>query len=316
MTFTSKAVLALAVPIVVGVMSARFVRAQSSAQQPKPLTFEAASVKLARAPNGVTVSGGKMMASQGSAVQIPRNTGGPGTDDPGRIHYPFISLKELLGRAWSTYSEIESPGWLDSQTVAVDATMPRDTTKAQFEEMLRNLITARFGLKYHVESKEIAGYSLVVAKNGPKMKESADQNGGDPKPPTQSPTGRDSNGFLKLPPRPGSWCTVMETPGDRQRIVCQQKTMQDLARVLGDLRSTVDDATGLKARYDFTLTYAGGRPGSAPASSEPTGLPEGAEPLPDIFSALQSQLGLKLDPRKVPVEVMVVDHMEKAPLGN
>src|ERR1700679_1739401 len=110
----------------------------------KRLTFDAASVKLVKPPSGVTVSdGGYMVGRGGSLAQIPRNTGGPGSDDPGRIHYPLITLNELLRRGWDEHFEIESPDWLGSRTVAIDATMPRDTTKEEFREMLRNLIVDR-----------------------------------------------------------------------------------------------------------------------------------------------------------------------------
>jgi len=282
----------------------------------KRLTFDVASVKSVRPPNGVTVSDGGYMIGRGAAqsVQIPRNTGGPGSDDPGRIHYPLITLKELLRRGWGdSYFEIQSPDWLGSQTVAIDATMPRDTTKEQFREMLRNLITDRFGLKYHAEARAASGYILVLAKNGPKMKESTDQTEGVPGP-RSAPTGRTPDGFPIVPPRTGSWCDHMETP-DRRRIVCQQQTMQGLAHEFGNLNVT--DATGLRPRYDFTLTYAGGiEPSGAPVSPLPEAIPEGVDSLPDIFSAVQSQLGLRLEPRKAPVEVMVVDHIEKAPTRN
>jgi uncharacterized protein (TIGR03435 family) len=118
---------------------------------------------------------GRIGVPKGSGIEIPRNTGGPGTDDPGRLHYPLISLKELLRRAWDSYYEIDGPGWLSSQAVTVDATMPPNTTKAQFQEMLRNLIAESYGLQYHAGKKEIAGYALVIARNGPKLKASANQ---------------------------------------------------------------------------------------------------------------------------------------------
>ena len=110
----------------------------------------------------------------------------------------------------------------------------------------------------------------------------------------------------------------MTTPGERSRMVFQQQTMQDLTQALARmLNSTVTDATGLTAKYDFTVTFAGGtEPGGAIASSLPASPPDAAEPLPDIFSAVQSQLGLKLDLKKVAVEVFVVDHMERTPSGN
>ncbi len=281
-----------------------------AAVQEKPLTFDAASVKPASVLAGVTIDGSKMTVRKGSGSTIPRNTGGPGTDDPGRIHYPLISLKELLKRAWDSYYEIEGPGWLDTQAVTVDATMPPGTTKDQFQEMLRNLITDRFAFKYHNGTKEVAGYTLAVAKSGSKMKVSADQNeSAIVRPP--APAKRGPDGFPIIPPGPGHWL-VSFGMGDRSRTVGQQQTMQDLAQWLArTLKTIVTDATGLPAKYDFTVTYAGGiEPGEAVASTS------SEEPLPDIFSALQSQLGLKLETKKVPVEVLAVDHMEKTPKEN
>jgi uncharacterized protein (TIGR03435 family) len=101
-------------------------------------------------------------------------------------------------------------------------------------------------------------------------------------------------------------------------MVFQQQTMQDLTHSLGRmLNSTVTNATGLTAKYDFAVTFAGGtEPGQAIASELPASPPDAAEQLPDIFSALQSQLGLKLEPKKVAMEVFVIDHMEKTPAGN
>jgi uncharacterized protein (TIGR03435 family) len=313
--FTRKAVLAaagvaaVALPIAVGILNAPFGRAQSGADQ-KRLTFEVASVKPASVPAGVTLSeDGRVGVRKGSGVQIPRNTGGPGTDDPGRIHYPLISLKQLLRRAWDSYYEIDGPGWLDSQAVAVDATMPPDTTKAQFQEMLRNLIAERFGLQYHTGKKEITGYTLVIAGNGPKLKESADQ--AEAEYAYAAPTGRGQDGFPVYPPVKGKML-VMEQVADRSRIVGQRMTLEALARDLASqLKSVVTDATGLTAKYDFTLTFASPEPAPSPAH-----MPEGPEPLPDLFAALQSQLGLRLDRKPVPVEVFVVDRMSRTPTGN
>jgi bla regulator protein blaR1 len=313
--FARKAVLAigaaaaLALPVAVGIMHAPFVRAQSSAGQ-KP-TFDVASVKPASVPAGVTLmDGDRVGVRKGSGIQIPRNTGGPGTDDPGRIHYPLISLKELLRRAWDSYYEIDGPAWLGSQAVTLDATMPPDTSKAQFQEMLRNLITERFGLQYHAGKKEITAYVLEIARNGPKLKLSADQSDAEwarPAPPTRR--GRD--GFPVMPPAAGK-TMVSNQVGDRSRIIAQQVTLQDLATNLGSqLKTIVTDATGLTAKYDFTLTYESLEPLPPPAH-----MPEDLEPVPDLFAALQSQLGLKLERKPAPVEVFVVDHMEKIPTRN
>ena len=112
-----------------------------------------------------------------------------------------------------------------------------------------------------------------------------------------------------------------------------KQTMQDLAQRLSQqLNRPVTDATGLTAKYDFTLTYApegmtgmapvmigappppppsgGGAPGAGP------GMPEGDAPPPNLFSALQSDLGLKLEAKKGPVDMIIVDHIEKTPVEN
>ncbi|MGO9262837.1 MAG: TIGR03435 family protein [Terracidiphilus sp.] len=282
----------------------------------KPRTFDVASVKLATVPDGVTINGDMMVARRG--VAVPRETGGPGTQDPARIHYPLVSLKDLLGRAYGPYFEIVGPGWLDTKVVQVDATMPPETTKEQLREMLRNLIVDRFGLKFHLEKKEVAGYVLAVAKSGPKMNESVEDAA--PQEPDgsaeiqRSPLGPD--GFPTQPPlppgRPG--LRIFFTNQGRRRVFGQQQTMHDLADSLASQlrqdaggptgpRVIVSDATGLSARYDYELTFSR------------DGTPD-AETLPNVFSALQSQLGLKLEPKKVPVDVMVIDHMEKTPTAN
>jgi uncharacterized protein (TIGR03435 family) len=111
-------------------------------------------------------------------------------------------------------------------------------------------------------------------------------------------------------------------PGERARIVGQRQTMEALAKFLaGVLHSRVVDATGLQAKYDIAVSFAGhlGGPNGMQAlsqSPEPSADPAAPAPLPDIFSALQSQLGLKLEAKKVPVEILVVDHAEKTPRGN
>jgi hypothetical protein len=151
----------------IGLLCAPAIRPQSlAAQSPKQtarVTFDAASVKLASAPEEVTVQGDLIEVPR-SDIQRLKHTGGPGTNDPGRIHYPLVSLKQLLNLAWEdSWSEIKGPEWLDTRTVALDATMPSDTTPDQFREMLRNLLIDRFKLKYHVQTKAAAsGYYLVL----------------------------------------------------------------------------------------------------------------------------------------------------------
>jgi uncharacterized protein (TIGR03435 family) len=92
-------------------------------------------------------------------------------------------------------------------------------------------------------------------------------------------------------------------------------TMQDLANSLqGQLKRPVTDATGLTAKYNFTLNFS--MEGLDLGSGRIPVSPGDVEPPPDIFTALQSQLGLKLEPKKGPVDLIVIDHIEKTPTGN
>jgi len=295
----------------------------------KPPAFDAASVKPATPP---TPDGRGMIMMSGPS-------GGPGTKDPGRIHYPYMSLKNILMNAYDVKTfQIVGPGWLDTERFDITATMPPDTTKEQFRGMLQNLLADRFKMTVHRETKELPMYSLVVAKGGPKMKEAADipapKDDGDaapPPPPLPMQPKIGADGFPILPQLAGRGGLFMIMMNGRARFIGQQQTMQDLAgRLTNQLSRPVTDATALKAKYDFTLTFSpegmngpmgplpppppppgGGGGGGAPAA----GLPE-AEPLLDIFGAVQAQLGLKLEPKKGPVEMIVIDHIEKTPTEN
>jgi uncharacterized protein (TIGR03435 family) len=290
----------------------------------KPLTFDVASVKPV-APLTSVPDGGDGAATRKKGDGI-RGGGGPGTNDPGRIHYPRISLKALLVKAYDVKFpyQIEGPAWLDTELFEIDATMPPDTTKQQFCLMLQNLLSQRFKMAIHRETKGFPGYALVVAKNGPKLKESVNipppQSNTDPQPLTaqQMLTAlrsqpRDAYGFPKSSPDPklaGGRAGVSSIMNERGWCLYgQQQTMHDLANLLpnwANLNAPVADATGLSSKYDFAFTFL---PEGTPASHD-------YEPPPDIFGALQSQLGLKLEPKKVPVEVIVVDHMEKTATAN
>ncbi len=188
--------------------------------------------------------------------------------------------------------------------------MPPDTTKAQFQEMPRNLITERFGLQNHAGKKEITGYALEIGEGGPRLKAPADQSDA-ARARLARPTGMGKDGFQVYLPVAGKMM-MTEQMADRSRIVAQQESIQELVRNLSSqLKTVITDATGLTAKYDFTLTYESLEPAPAPAHKL-----EGLEPLPDISGALQSQLGLKLERKSARVEIFVVDHMEKVPTGN
>lgn len=204
--------------------------------------------------------------------------------------------------------------------------MPPETTTQQFQQMLQNLIGERFQLKFHNESKQITGYSLVVSKGGIKAPLARPRVAEDSPPPIpgRGPRQMGPDGFPIPPPRIGPGFIFQSVTGDRVRMIGQAKTMPELALELGPmLDSQVVDVTGLSGAYDLTISFAGrfgphgitpATPGASPANDAAAQPP--ADSLPDLFSALQFEVGLKLEAGKIRVEVMVVDHMEKVPRGN
>jgi uncharacterized protein (TIGR03435 family) len=273
-------------------------------------------------------------------IRIGPPTGGPGTKDPGRIHYPFINLKTLVQNAYDVKDfQISGPDWLASERFDIQATMPPETTKEQFKVMLQNLLAERFKMTVHRETKELPMYSMIVGKSGAKLKESppetpaapVDDDAPKPPPPLPGPGQMkfDAEGFpiMPMPPAGGrGGIFQMMMPG-RARLIATRQTTQDLAERLSSvLTKPVTDATGLKAKYDFTLTYSpeglssgGGLFGPPPpgggAEEARKNMPD-VEPPQDLFSAIQAQLGLKLEPKKGPVELIVVDKAEKTPTEN
>ncbi|HWC98880.1 MAG TPA: TIGR03435 family protein [Candidatus Sulfopaludibacter sp.] len=279
----------------------------------KHLTFEVASVK-AFSPES---TGGGRKGGGGPT--------GPGTADPGRIHYAAIRLKDLVMNAYNLQDfQLVGPEWLNSgdetTRFIVDATMPPTTTKEQFRLMLQSLLAERFKLVVHREDRSLPTYSLVVARNGPLMKEAAPVAppvSGEPPPRGPRPgESLDSYGFPPGPPQHlGTWSWMLN---GRCRLGGKQATMQDLVTELmtGHLREPVTDDTGLKGKYDFLLTYSRPRfDNIAPDIPEwVSNPPEMA--VPDLPHAIQEQLGLKLESKKGPVQVIVIDHIEKRPTAN
>ena len=288
------------------------------------LTFEAASVKAWDAPPasslGTPIAGNGrnvMNRKSGPGAQRPGEpSGGPGTSDPGRIHYPGVTAKYVLLQAYGVNDyQLVGPAWLEGARYDIDATMRAGTTREQFRAMLQNLLIDRFQLAIHRETREFSGYSLVVGKSGPRFKEAAPLRD-DAARPTDGPPGPD--GYFAPPEQAGVFLQVTGPPGRADaRTSFRQATMAMLADVLQNyLKRPVSDDTGLTASYDFVLNYSSegvyfgsGRIRVTSGDGEPPHQPA-------LAGAVQSQLGLKLESKKVSQEVIVVDHMEKAPTEN
>jgi uncharacterized protein (TIGR03435 family) len=183
------------------------------------------------------------------------------------------------------------PSWFANDRYDVEATVDRSLAEsmkkmeakeryAQLRLLVRELLKDRFKLQVKVQTKEMPIYALVVAKGGPKLKPGAPAAAGDT--PTPAKWSRSAlNGVI----------TIAATNAEVGGLVGNLMVQPAVGR-------QVVDETGLKGKYDYALKWAM-NPDSPNASA------------PDIFTALQEQLGLKLAPEKGPVDTLVVEHVER-----
>jgi uncharacterized protein (TIGR03435 family) len=268
------AVLAIASPILSRLVSVPRLYAQSEQTAPT-LTYDVVSIK---------------------PVKIQRQQGGMRSTPDGLV-LMGVSLGTVIAGAYGVRMDRISgmPAWLTSDPYDLQAKMG-DATLAAFQKlpekeqrldrlrMLQPVLEDRLKIKVHRETKIVRTYDLVMAKGGFKLKEA-------------DPNNTYENG-IKVPegaPRTG----LMSLHGGT--LHAQAITMSRFAGQLGLMvDGPVTDKTGLTGKYDITLDWA---PDALGAASEDGG--------PSIFTAVQEQLGLKLEPTKGPVDVMVIDHVEK-----
>jgi len=214
-----------------------------------------------------------------------------------------MDLESLLVDAYGlAYYEFAGPEWMRTARFTINAKIPEGTSKQQFKILQQNLLIDRFKLTFHHEQKEVQGYELVVVKGGPKIKESSHVDLADT-PVPKGPWKNDAEGFAIVPAEARRHM-MTGLNGDRITQPFPDRTMEQVAGFLGNaLGQPVHDATGLKGTYDFDLKWI-----------RDTGRP--INDGPDIYQALQAQIGLKLERKKVTINVMVVDHIEKTPSEN
>jgi uncharacterized protein (TIGR03435 family) len=261
----------------------------------QPLEFDAASLKL---------------LDPASPPAIP--AGGPGTGAPGR-YSTRTRLIDLLRVAYGLPDDQITglPASLALNLYQLDATMPPGTTRPAFEAMLQTLLAQRLHLAFRRETKSYPAFDLVVARNGPSLKDAS----------AAAP-----DAYPVLPPGPHIGRSLHN---GNLRFKFQEKSMADLAATLGNLidqsvgsrsdgkRPRVTDKTGLTALYTFTLEFAcadcvASRPVGAAADPPPA-----ADDAPSIFTALEKQLGLKaVKAADVSLEVIVIDHIDRVPIAN
>lgn len=224
-----------------------------------------------------------------SIKPVPPGTRGVQVNSqPGKLNMHNVNLRICLRWAYGIqdYQIAGGPDWLTTDRYDIVAKAEQHVEDDQLRLMLQTLLAERFQLAFHREKREGTTYALVVAKGGPKLHtaKSSDE--------TEMGGGR---GHISA------------------RNVPMHRLANDLSRVTG---RPVSDQTGLPGNFDFTLDWTpdegqllgkdGGLPSDAP-------IPESSGP--SIFTALQEQLGLKLEARKGPIETLVIDHVEKASMN-
>jgi uncharacterized protein (TIGR03435 family) len=261
-------------PILSGVLAT--VPSGAAAQIANPPTYDVASIKPSKASDETTL-----------------------LFRPGAFSAKGMTLKSLLKEAYGIQDDQISgaPKWVSSQTYdieakvdGVDAATLEKLSEDQFKGMFRSFLRDRFQLKVHWETKELPVLALVVAKGGPKLQQA--------KPGDTYPDG------IKGPDGKPAGHAGMLMWG-RGRLTGQGIPIGNLVPPLTqELGRIVEDKTGLTGNYDIELRWTtdDASPDSRSASDSPG---------PSLFTAMQEQLGLKLESQKAPVQVLLIDHVEQ-----
>jgi uncharacterized protein (TIGR03435 family) len=283
-----------------------FVNIASSQTRPAP-EFDVVSLKPSPPPTAGRPS-------------LPRLQGGPGTASPTRITYRNIPMAMLLIGAYNINSaDVVGPDWathVDYMSPAdkfdIDATLPAGTSTEQFHLMLQNLLADRFALKVHRETKEVPAYALVLAKDGPKIKQSPSVPAGGDAADKVNVAIKGEDGFPVTPPG-YSGLFVGVTPG-HTRVKFIRYSIADFAKwTRASSKRPGVDRTGLTGVYDFYFEFANELGPRRTAEGE---APDVLDQAQDFSVALQTQLGLKLISDKTEIERLVIDHIDRTPSGN
>jgi uncharacterized protein (TIGR03435 family) len=205
---------------------------------------------------------------------------GPMSVSPGRCRFLANTLKNLIETAFGDqqahFSIRGAEGWMNNDSFTVEAKAEDGTrpTREQLLRMTQNLIVERFHLKFHLETKEVPGYELVVAPDGPKWSALKDTD----------------------PRRPGF--------GGRGELSGQTDPEHLAGSLSSHLGVPVSDKTGLTDRFEINLKWS-------PAPTDRDFSPDTDPAGPSIFTVLQKDLGLRLIPQKIRVQVFVVDSAQR-----
>ena len=238
-------------------------------------------------------------------VTEPRNRRSVGSQPGGRFVLSGMAIAPMIREAYpaDTSDLIGAPDWVSSEVYDLTAQAGRDASRDEIKDMLRRLLAERFNLAVHYEMQERPTFALVLARAdgrlGPGIRPStldceaiqaARQAG------SKEPFPATSNGA------PACGMSMRGAVG-MEVLLGAQPISRLASSMSGAAGRVVLDKTGLKGNYDITLNYSEQSRPDAPAP--PPDAP------PNIFTALQEQLGLKLDPDRAPLKVLVIDRIQR-----
>jgi uncharacterized protein (TIGR03435 family) len=278
-------------------------------------------------------AGSQQTATTFEVASIKKNETGRGlavvTLQPsGRVSAGNMTVRELMLTAYGLedIQLIGTPAWAASDRFEIEARTNGETSSEGVRQMLRALLAERFALEVHHETRELPVLALVQAradgKTGERLRKSGDTCApispppGVPTPPPPPPGL--PGGIRLILPRDADLrrgCGTMAIPG---WFAARRVTMSQVTRTLTIFaRRPVIDRTGLDGEYDLDLNFTPefDAVGPPPPGGAATGIvapaPPGRGDAPSLFTALQEQLGLKLDAQRAAVSVLVLDRVEK-----
>jgi len=238
-----------------------------------------------------------------ASVKRTDNCGGVNSADPGTVVLRGVPLKPVLTEAFGVgIDQIEGPSWLETDCFDISATIPQGATRDQLADMLESLLRERFKLVAHKQDRPRAGYALVVDKGGPRVKED------DPK-----------TSFMRSPSGQQLTAYGANGHGALKGVMTMAMLASNLSR---EGYGPIEDLTGLAGRYDIDLSWtpdldpAGVGATASTAGPPGTESPATAESEGSLFAALRNSLGLRLERRQIPVQFVVIDHIERVPTEN
>lgn len=223
--------------------------------------------------------------------------------DPGRVRIPGWTLCRLIAAAYRVRTDqVFGPAWIQDQYFDIEAKLPEGAKTDQAHEMLQELLAERFGLALHRDTRDLSGFVLTVSKHGPRLEPFFP-----PAQPALSGTPEEiaAQQKEKLEERLKAIQERMRTAAPRisgrSRSSWNGVTMAELAgHLTSRVGSPVTDETGITGKYNVVIE-------TLRATDD--------EPEQTVFDAVE-KLGLKLSPRKVTAELLVIDRLSKTPAAN